>query len=124
MTDATDHDEHGLIIYMLPDGSVDADDCCGCEADATWTAVPMRWELVRAGDVVLSPTGEPWMTTWTRTRPSDGQVFVKYVRADLDERSAERNPTDTVRVLVPTETAASVQALRAGLGPVRVLDRA
>lgn len=93
-------------------------------ADATWTAVPMRWALVRAGDVVLDPDGNPWMVTWTRTRPSDGQVFVKYLRADLDEVTRERNPLALVRVLVPTDMAASVAVAREQLGPVRVLDRA
>lgn len=28
--DLDDHDEHGLVIYMFPDGTVDADPCCGC----------------------------------------------------------------------------------------------
>ena len=90
-------------------------------ADATWTAVPMRWALVRAGDVVLDPDGSPWMVTRSDVRPA-GWVEA-YLGRGEDDIARRRDPDATVPVLVPTADAAAVVTLRAQLGDVRVLDR-
>ncbi len=90
-------------------------------APATWTVVPMRWRLVRAGDVVLDPDGNPWMVR--RRWPLTAELWVEIERG-TDRIGSNRDPDQTVRVLVPADMAASVAVAREALGPVRVLDRA
>ena len=84
----------------------------------TWTVVEMRWRLIRAGDVVLDPDGNPWMVDRT---PGERMLTLDRGAESFDKIP---NPSDLVRVLVPTADAAAVVTLREQLGPVRVLDRA
>lgn len=94
-----------------------------------YVPVPMRWRLVRPGDVVLDPDGRPWMTddvSWL----SFGTLFVHLsrgddvvVRPDSNKDKPPFDPDATVDVLIPLAERDAVIALREGLGDVRVLER-
>jgi hypothetical protein len=78
----------------------------------TWAPVPMTWEFVRPGDVVLDPNGSPWMVqhwdgaaTWTLRRGAETAVRACY-------------PSETVPTLRPLAEREAVRNLHEmGLGP-------
>ena len=86
----------------------------------TWAPVPMRYELVRVGDVILGRAG-PLMVTGAG---QDGPSWRIDVTDGQGQRTVLGTADATAPVLIPLVEREAVLALRtAGMGP-RLIDRA
>lgn len=86
----------------------------------TWAPVPMRWRLVRAGDVFLDRQGRPWVVMSTSERP--GVISVSAAGA-LSTLARDMPPDSLIQVLVPLAERASIVLLREAGITTSVLDR-
>lgn len=72
--------------------------------------MPMRWRLVRAGDVFLDTRGRPWIVTAHRLDGATCEVSASGCGTSL---TRVVGPDDPIPVLVPLAERAALQRLRA-----------
>lgn len=82
----------------------------------TWGPMPLRWRHTRAGDLVLTGTGDA-VTVWVLTLSDTfGRVTRTAAVSGRGRHAAEVDPDDRVTVLVPLAERESIRLLREQMG--------
>lgn len=91
-----------------------------CAASDHWAPAPLRWRVVRPGDMILGGDGQAWMVVENEASPAGR--FVRAVRGAA-EHKADVDPDAPAGVLIPASEREALIALREGGAGAQVLVR-
>ncbi len=87
----------------------------------TWGPVPMRWELVQAGDIILGRDGTPWQVV--DKTPLEGDEVLPTVQRGRDTFEKPTPGAQLVNVLIPLVDRQAVLNLREAGITGRLIER-